>query len=156
MDRCRLLTRKIGGGSFALIAEFANQRLSAVIEEVLHAPYFGRIFVIGAAFETRCEAHLHLGIDAAREFRVGIEIFDAAAHLEEIQRVVHELLGSNPRDKWAVVQVLSASFAEPRGDGGARILVIHMKLHKWSKPKTQPLLVSFRKCRAQDAVKQET
>src|SRR5215472_5806524 len=155
VDRCRRLKREVGRGSFALLAELTNQRLSPGIEKVLHASYLGRIFVVRAALETRRQAHLHLGVDTAGESGIRIKTFDAAAHLEEIQRIIHELLGRDARDERTVVQVLSASFTEPGSDRRPRIFVVQMQLHERRKSKTQALPVSLWKCRAQDPVEQE-
>ena len=43
--------------------------------------------------KARRQAHLHLGVDATGKLRVGVQVIDAAAHLEEIERVVEEFLG---------------------------------------------------------------
>ena len=68
----------------------------------------GGIFLIAAALEAGCEAHFHLGIDAARKIWVGMKVVDATPHLEEVERIVHELLGRNPRNKRAVVERTTA------------------------------------------------
>ena len=121
----------------------------------LHAVYFCGIFFVGAAFEAGREAHLHLGIDAAGEFRVGMQVVDAAAHLEEVQRIVHELLGGDAREERAVVERASAEPAKPRGDGGARVFVFEMQLHQRREAEAQAVGIGLGKGGPQDAVEQE-
>ena len=80
-----------GRGLLALRGYLPHQRVAAAVEVGLHAGDFAVVVVVGAAFEAGGEAHFHLGIDAAGKLRVGMEIVDAAAHLEEIERIVGEL-----------------------------------------------------------------
>jgi hypothetical protein len=48
-----------------------------------------------------------------------MQIVDAAAHLEEVEGVVHELLGGRAGLEWAVVKGAAIEASEARGDGSA-------------------------------------
>src|SRR5271157_5321426 len=104
----------------ALSLDLPHQRLAAALQVLLHAPNLSRILLVGATFEARRQAHLHLGINAAGKGGIGIQVEGAAAHFEQVERVVGELLGSNPRGKWAEVLRVASQAADARGDGRAR------------------------------------
>src|SRR5215469_2162689 len=104
MDGGGLFECQVGRGCAPLSRELAGQRISAGIEIGLCTADFGGISLIRAALEAGREAHFHLGVDAAGKRGIGMKIVDAAAHLEEVQRVVHEFLGHKPRGKRSVVK----------------------------------------------------
>src|SRR5437899_5684172 len=85
-----------------------------------------------------------------------MQVIDTAAHFEEVEGIVHEFCSSDARNEWSVVDRTTVEPSESRGDGGARVFVFQMKLHKGSEPETQALLVGLRKRFAQDAVEQES
>ena len=103
VQRRRGFEVEIGGRLVALLLDLAYQRLAAALKELLHAIDLGGILLVGAAFEARRQAHLHLGINAAGKGGVGMKVVDAASHLEQIERVVGELLRRNAREKRAVI-----------------------------------------------------
>src|SRR5579863_2034184 len=109
---------EVGGGGVALGGAFAEQGLAVGIEVGLHPTHFSCVVLIAAAFETRGQAHFHFGIDAAGERGVGMEVVYAAAHFEEVERVVHEFFGGGARGERAVVEVAPVEPAETCGDGG--------------------------------------
>ena len=120
--------------------ELPQQRFSLRIEVRLHPLHFVRIFLIAASLETGRQAHLHLGINAARKFRIGMQIVDAAPHLEEVERVVHEFLGRNPRHEWSVIKCRPIQPAQPRCDRCARKFILQMQFHKRSEAESQAVL----------------
>src|SRR6202043_2889717 len=115
-----------------------------------------RIFLIAAALKTGRQAHFHLGINAPGKLWVGMQIVNATPHLEEVERIVHELLSRNPRNKRTIVERTPAQPAKPRSDGSSRIFVFEMQLHKRCEAEPQPVLVSLRERSSQDTVQQET
>src|SRR5208337_2754735 len=139
----------------ALRGEFALQRFSSGIEVGLHTAYFAGIFLVGAAFEAGSKAHLLLGIDAAGKLGIGIEIVHAASHLEEVERIVHELLGSRAGLKWAVEKAVTTGASQARGDGGTGIWIFEMQLDQWRESEAQTVGISLGKRLAQDLVEQE-
>src|SRR5579863_9565401 len=78
---------QIGRSSVALHGDFPHQGFAARIEIRLYARHLGTVLLVAAALETRCETHLHLRVDTARELWIGMQIVDAAAHLEKIERI---------------------------------------------------------------------
>ena len=90
----------------------ANSRISdspAGFKKILHPGDFGVVVGVGAAFEAGGEAHLHFGIDAAGESGIGMQVFDAAAHFEEVERVAGEFLGGGAGGERAVIEIVSRS-----------------------------------------------
>src|ERR1700694_712345 len=85
------------------------QRLTARIEKLLNSYHLSPIFLVAAAAITRCQTHLHLGINAAWELRVGMQVIHAAPHFEEVESIVHKLLCRHSRGERPVVNILSRS-----------------------------------------------
>ena len=85
-----------------------------------------------------------------------MEVVDAAAHLEEVERIVHELLGGDSGDEGTVENGASAEAAEARGDGGARVFVFKVQLYQRCEAKAQAVGICFRERATQDAVEQES
>src|ERR1700730_9655263 len=83
------------------------QGLTARIEKLLNSHYLCPIFIIAAAAITRCQTHLHFGINAAWELRVGMQVIHAAPHFEEVESIVHKLLCRHSRGERPVVNILS-------------------------------------------------
>ena len=140
----------------AFDSDLALERFAARVEKVFHADDLSAVLVVGAALEARGEAHLHLGIDAAGEGEVGMKVVDAAAHLEEVECVVHEFFRRQPRRERAVVDVFSAEAREARYDRGSRVFVSEMQHDEWGEPQAQPVGVGFGKCGAEKPVEQES
>ena len=154
-----------GGGVFefktgrclvALRRDFPHQRVSAAVEIGLHPANLSPVIVVGAAFEARREAHFHFGIDAAGKVRVGMEVVDAASHLEEIQRIVGELFCRGARGERTIVKRAPARAAEPGGNRGARVFIFHMQLEQRGKTEAQAVRVSFRESRAKLSIQEKT
>ncbi|MGH9500070.1 MAG: hypothetical protein ACRD3L_13095 [Terriglobales bacterium] len=80
-----------------------EQRIAAGVEIGLYPGNFEGVFAVRAAFEAGGEAHFHFGVDAAGEFRVGVKVVNAAAHLEEVERIVGVLFGGDARGEGAVI-----------------------------------------------------
>ncbi|PYX69513.1 MAG: hypothetical protein DMG78_21780 [Acidobacteria bacterium] len=85
-----------------------------------------------------------------------MQVIDTAAHFEEVEGIVHEFFSSDARNEWSVVDGTAVEPSQSRGDGGARVFVFEMKLHKRSEPEAHARLVGFRECFAQDTVEQES
>ena len=105
-----------------------QQRTAAAFEEFLHTRNLGGVLLVGAALETRRQAHLHLGINAAGKGRIGIQVVDAAAHLEQVERVVGKLLGSNPRGERPEILRAALDAGDARRDRRARIGIVEDQL----------------------------
>ena len=73
-----------------------------------------------------------------------MKIVHAAAHLEEIERIVGKLLGRGARRKWPVVERTPAQAAEAGGDGGAGVFIFQVQLEQRSEAQAQAVGVSFR------------
>src|ERR1700730_8502782 len=155
VNRSRVFKCQPTRRAFALGRKLALQRVSGGIKISLNPIHFGHIFVIAAALEARSQAHFHFGINASGEFWVGMQIVDAAPHLEEVERIVHELLGGNPRNEGAVIERTPAQPAYPRRNRSSRGFVFEMPLHKRREAESQPLLISLGENGAQDAVEQK-
>ncbi len=62
--------------------------------------------LIGAALETRCETHLHLGINTAGKSGIGAEVVGAAAQQKQIEHLIRDsarpLLarGTDRKERW--------------------------------------------------------
>ncbi|OLE14304.1 MAG: hypothetical protein AUG89_02485 [Acidobacteria bacterium 13_1_20CM_4_56_7] len=115
------------------------------IEIRLHPPHFLRVFLIAASLETGGKAHLHLGINAAGEFGIRMQIVQAAPHLEEIERVVHEFLGCNPRHEWSVIKCPTSEPAQPRCDGRPGKFILQMQFYEGSEAESQAVLIRLGK-----------
>src|SRR5208283_5794950 len=127
----------------------------AALEILLHARDLSRIFLVRTALEARRQAHLHLGINAAGERGIGIQVESTAAHLEQVERVIGKLLGGHPRGKWAEVLRVAFQAADARGDRRARIWIVENKLHQRRKTQAQTFVVGPGELAAQNFVEQE-
>src|SRR5207302_3014531 len=76
-------------------------------------------------------------------------------HLEEVERIVHELLCGSPRNKRAIVERTSTEPAKPRSDRGTRIFIFQVQLHQRRKTEAHAIRVGLGKPRPQHAVEQE-
>ena len=74
-----------------------------------------------------------------------MQVVDAAAHLEEVERVVGELFCSGAGGERSIVKRSSAQAAETDGDRGARVFVFQMQLNQRSEAQTEAVGVSLRK-----------
>src|SRR5581483_2309844 len=156
MDRGSAFEVQLGGGIIALSGNFADQRIARRLKERLHARNFEAVFIVGAALETRREAHLHFRVDAAGELRIGMEVLNAAPHLEKVERVVGELLGGSAGRKWSVVEVLATKPAQARRDRRTRKFIFQMQFNQRREPQPQALRVFVRKRGAEKAVKEKS
>src|SRR5208337_2088585 len=116
--------------------------------------------VIRTAAKARRQTHLHLGIHATGEFGVGMKVVDAAAHLEEIERIVHKLFRGYPRSKRSVVKVIpwklfARDSSQPRRDRRAWEFVFQMHLDERSKAQPQAIRVGLGKSDAQHLIEDE-
>src|SRR5438094_2798587 len=105
MDCGRFLKSELRRGALALLAEFAGERLACGVEECLHTHDFSMIVSISASLEAGSQAHLHFGINASRKGRVRMQVFGAAAHFEEVERVASKFLGGSARREGAVIKI---------------------------------------------------
>src|SRR5579859_6493199 len=146
----------LGRGVLALRLHLPLQRLAARVQKTLDPNDLRTVFVIGAAAKAGRQAHLHLGIDAAGKFRIGMQVFDAAPHLEEVKRVVHELLCRHARSKRPVVEVLARQPSQSRCDRSAGEFVFQMQLDQGSEAEAQAIGVSFWKSGAEDLIEDKS
>src|SRR5271165_540272 len=102
--------------------------MPARLKELLHAFHLGGVLLIRAALEAWGETHLHLGINAAGKSGIGTKVVDAAAHFEQIKRVVGELLGGNTRKKRSIVPCFASQPADAGGYRGAGIRIVEDEL----------------------------
>ena len=84
-----------------------------------------------------------------------MEIIHAAAHLEEIQRIVGELFRGSPRGKGPVVKRAAAQPAQAGGDRSTRIFIFHVQLEQRREAQAQTVAVGFGKGLAQRAIEYE-
>ena len=84
-----------------------------------------------------------------------MKVVDTAPHLEEVERVVHELLGGKARNEGAVVERAPGKTAHARSDGGSRVLVLDVQLYQRREPEAKPPLVSLREGLPQSAIEQK-
>ena len=153
MNGRRLFKRQSLGRRVPLRSNLAHQRIAARIEVALHPPDFRGIVRIRTTAKAGCQTHFHVGIDAARKRRVGMQVVHAAPHFEEIQRVVHELLRSSPREERAVVDRATIQLAEPRGHRSPGKLVFQVQLDQRSEAEPHALDVGLGKNFAQRLIK---
>src|SRR5215470_9614630 len=143
-------------GLVALMRDLAHQRLAAAIEIGLHPDHFVVIFVMAASFEARCKAHLHFRVDASEKCGIGMQIVDASAHLEKIERVVGELLGRSARRKGSIVKRTSSFAPKACGNRSAWIFVIEVKLDQCGKAQAKSTHVSLWELGPQDFIKKKS
>ncbi len=84
-----------------------------------------------------------------------MELVYAAAHLEEVERIVHELLGGGAGLEWPVVKRAAFEASQACGDGSPWILVFEMQLHQRREAEAHAVAVRLGKSGAQHSVKQE-
>src|SRR6266852_3196147 len=85
-----------------------------------------------------------------------MQIVDAAAHLEEVERIVHELLGRCAGLEWAVIEIASPEAPEARSDRGTRVFILKMEFDQRRETEPHAVGVGLGECFAQHAVEQET
>src|SRR5579872_805559 len=117
-----------GRCGIALRRDFPYQRFAFGIEISLHASYLTAIFLVAATLETGRETHFHFRIDAAGELGIGMQIVDAAPHLEKIERIAGELFRSAARSKRPIVNISAAKTSQPRSDRSSGKFVVQVKL----------------------------
>src|SRR5579863_3407516 len=81
---------EIGAGAFAVVFDRGAQRVAVGVEKLDEALDFGVVFLFGAAREARREAHFHFGVDAAGESGIAADFDLAAAHFEQVERLLGE------------------------------------------------------------------
>jgi hypothetical protein len=96
------------------------------------------VALVAAAFEARREAHLHLGVNAARITGVGVKLKGASAQEKKLQHLFREALGGGARRKRPVGPIGFAQ-ARPVGDRDARIGIAAKKAHKCRRAQMHPL-----------------
>ncbi len=84
-----------------------------------------------------------------------MQVLDAASHFEKVERVVGEFFRGGSGKKRAVVEGAAVQAPQPGGDGGTRILVLHVQLDQRSKPQAQARGVSLGESRPQQLEEKE-
>ena len=93
VNRGGALEVEIVAGFFALDLDCDAEGIAVGVEELHEAIYLGVVFLFGAAGEAGGEAHLHLGVEAARESGIATDFDLAAADFEEIEDAIGECEG---------------------------------------------------------------
>src|SRR5262249_21893653 len=88
--------------------------------------------------------------------RIGMQVFDAAAHFEKVESVVEKFLRGCAGREWSVVDILSGEATQSVSNRSARILILRMHLYERRKPQAQPCRIGFGKCFAQNLVQQKS
>ncbi len=141
--------------ALTLSFKFTQQRLTAGIKVLPHAGDLDSVSFVGTALEAWRQAHLHLRINAAGKTGIGIQVKGAAAHLEQVKRIIEKLVCHGPRTKRAIIERAAAQFADACGDIGARIFVFQVEADHRRGPQTQALLVCLRKLLPQGLIEQQ-
>src|SRR5208337_1125951 len=128
MDLRRLFEFERFRGPGALLRERTEQRLALRIQKFHDPPHFTLVFVIGATAKAGRKTHLHLRVYATGVGRVGVQILDAAANLEEVEKFRRKTLGGSLRRKRAVV--VSPVFQQAPSGIAAREAVTQVELEK--------------------------
>ena len=144
----RLLHLRVQGGrllelhrfrcSIARACDLGQQRSSLRLQIALHRGRLLRIPLVRASLEAGRKAHLHLGVDAAGERGVWLQVVGAAAQLEQVQRLVQKTLGSRARGERAVAAI-DRFFSQPVGDVRAGISVLAGEPDEERRVQPQPL-----------------
>src|SRR5208337_5019085 len=87
--------------------------------------------------------------------RIGMQIVNTTAHLEQIKRVIGKLLCGDARRERAEVLRVALHAADARGDGRARIRIVEDELDQRREAQSQAFVVSLRELLPQSLVKQE-
>ena len=109
-----------GAGAVAGLLGGVLERCAAGAQELFHAGGFAAIFLDRHDGLAGAQAAVHLAIDAAGVGGRGLEIFFAAADLEEVEQFGVEMLGGGAGGERSVVEAA----AEARRHHGARELVV--------------------------------
>ena len=160
MNSSRLFERQILRRLLARRRNLPHQRMSTRIQISLHLRHFAEILLVCAAFETRRQTHLHLGINTSRKRRIGMQILHTAPQLKKIQRIVQELLRCRAPGKRPVVESPGVGRTiphppQPRSDRSPRIFILQMKFNQRRHPKPQPVQISLRKIFPQKLIQQK-
>ncbi len=102
----------------------ANQRRAVSGQELLHALRLTQILFAADNLLAGAQAPIHFAIDAARMLRAGLQIFLAAPHLEQIQKLIFEQLRGGSGLERAVMNRAAGAQARltcVRGNSFARI-----------------------------------
>src|SRR5215472_12551163 len=78
-------------------------------QEFPHSLHFAQVLLASDDLLARPQAHVHFAVDAAGMLRARLQVFLAAADLEQIQALVLEQLGAGARAKRTVVQSRSGT-----------------------------------------------
>src|ERR1035441_7574196 len=111
----------------ARMGDGVQQRAAAGPQEVRHAGYFVAVLLGAYHLLARPETHAHFAVDATGVFRRGLQVFLAAAHLEEVEELRFEALGGRTRPERPEVQ--PRGLRQVGGDVAARELVSEHDLH---------------------------
>src|SRR5215472_5843156 len=171
MDGCSLLESQARRRSLALFSQLADERFTAGVEEALYPHYLGVIFGVCATLEARRKTHFHFGIDTTGKFWIGIEVVDAASHLEKVERIIGEFFSSRSRREWPVVQISPTAvrgrassrgrglkaqlLSQPGGHRRAWIHIFQVQFYQRCRTNPQPGGVSLRKNFSQQSVQQK-
>src|SRR5437868_5593247 len=129
----------------ALGGDLSYQRLTPTVEVSLDTGHLDAVFIVTTAFETGRQAHLHFRIDTAGEAGIGMKVVHAAAHFEEIERVVGELFCRCAREKWSVIIGLPIQAAQARGYRSSRVFIFQVQLDQRREAEAEPLRIRLGK-----------
>ena len=119
------------------------QRFAARVQKIFDPHHFGAVLVIRAAAKAGRQTHLHFGINAAGKFRIGMQVFHAAPHLEKVKRVVHEFFRRHPRPERPVIKVLSRNPPQPGRNRSTGEFVFQMQLDERREAQPQAIGVGL-------------
>src|SRR6266851_2174338 len=85
-----------------------------------------------------------------------MKIVHAAAHLEEVEGVVHEFLGCRAGLERSVIKRASVEASQAGSNGGARVFIFEVQFYQRREAKAQTVGIGLGKSFPQDFVEQET
>src|SRR5690348_3533080 len=138
---------------FALALDAAGKRGAGGFERLDDASNLAVVFLLCAAGETWREAHLHFGIDAARERRVAADFDLAAADFEEIEELIRERIGLLTRGERP--EIISAVVQDAARDVTPRIGISQIDFQKSCGPQSQECAIIPGKMLARVLIKRE-
>lgn len=130
-------------GCFALGGNFVKHRLAARGEERLHARGFGGVIVGCAGALAGLDALLHFAVGTPRVVGVDLQVFIAAAELEEVEDGIAVALGCGARGEGTECVVERAP-AELVSGVDARMLVLHGDAEEVRRVEAQPFACLLR------------
>src|SRR5579862_971741 len=142
MDLGCLFEVEIVGGLGPQASEFVDETLAAGGEKGVDGGGLLRVALVGAALEAGCEALLHLGVDAAGKARIGMEVFVAAAQIEEVEHAFEEGFGGDAGREGSE-EIGGGGFCNAIGYIYAGISVVHRHAQKGRRLEMEALARAF-------------